>query len=65
MPGRKNDIKDAQWIATLLHKGLIRGSFIPPPVIQELKIYSRKHGWTYRPRLSCESGLWEQEEQAE
>ena len=34
MPGRKSDIKDAQWIATLLHKGLIRGSFVPPPVIQ-------------------------------
>jgi len=44
MPGRKSDIKDAQWIATLLHKGLIRGSFVPPPVIQELRVYSRKHG---------------------
>jgi len=43
MPGRKSDIKDAQWIATLLHKGLIRGSFVPPPVIQELRVYSRKH----------------------
>lgn len=44
MPGRKSDIKDAQWIATLLHKDLIRGSFVPPPVIQELRVYSRKHG---------------------
>ena len=44
MPGRKSDIKDAQWIATLLHKGMIRGSFVPPPVIQELRVYSRKHG---------------------
>jgi len=39
MPGRKSDIKDAQWIATLLHKGMMRGSFVPPPVIQELRIY--------------------------
>lgn len=42
MPGRKSDIKDAQWIATLLHKGMLRGSFVPPPVIQELRVYSRK-----------------------
>lgn len=44
MPGRKSDVKDAQWIATLLHKGMIRGSFVPPPVIQELRVYSRKQG---------------------
>ena len=44
MPGRKSDVKDAQWIATLLHKGMIRGSFVPPPLIQELRIYSRKQG---------------------
>jgi transposase len=44
MPGRKSDIKDAQWIATFLHKGMLRGSFVPSPVIQELRIYSRKQG---------------------
>ena len=42
MPGRKSDVKDAQWIATLLHKGMVRGSFVPPPVIRELRVYSRK-----------------------
>ena len=42
MPGRKSDVKDAQWIATLLHKGMVRGSFVPPPMIQELRVYSRK-----------------------
>ncbi|MCP6760415.1 MAG: transposase [Fischerella sp. CENA71] len=30
MPGRKTDIKDAQWIAELLQHGLLRVSFIPP-----------------------------------
>jgi len=30
VPGRKTDIKDAQWIAQLLRTGLLRGSFIPP-----------------------------------
>lgn len=44
MPGRKSDVKDAQWIATLLHKGMVRGSFVPSPLIQELRVYSRKYG---------------------
>jgi transposase len=43
MPGRKSDVKDAQWIACLLHKGMLRGSMIPSPVIQELRTYSRKY----------------------
>lgn len=30
VPGRKTDVKDAQWIAELLQHGLVRGSFIPP-----------------------------------
>jgi len=43
MPGRKSDVKDAQWIATLLHKGLLRGSLIPNKRIRELRSYSRKY----------------------
>ncbi len=43
MPGRKSDVKDAQWIATLLHKGLLRGSLIPCENIRELRTYSRKY----------------------
>ena len=43
MPGRKSDIKDAQWIACLLHKGMLRGSMIPSPTIQQLRVYSRKY----------------------
>ena len=30
VPGRKTDVKDAEWIADLLRHGLLRGSFIPP-----------------------------------
>jgi hypothetical protein len=37
MPGRKSDAKDAQWIAELLHKNLLRGSLVPSPLIQELR----------------------------
>ncbi len=29
VPGRKTDVKDAQWIADLLRHGLLRPSFIP------------------------------------
>ena len=43
MPGRKSDVKDAQWIACLLHKGMLRGSMIPTPAIQQLRVYSRKY----------------------
>ncbi len=43
IPGRKTDIKDAQWIATLLMKGLLRGSFIPDKHIRELREYERRY----------------------
>jgi transposase len=43
MPGRKSDAKDAQWISELLYKGMLRGSVIPKPVIQELRVYTRKY----------------------
>jgi transposase len=29
VPGRKTDVKDAEWIAELLRHGLLKGSFIP------------------------------------
>ncbi len=43
IPGRKSDVKDAQWIATLLHKGLLRGSLVPDKQIRELRSYSRRY----------------------
>jgi transposase len=43
MPGRKSDVKDAQWIATLLHKGLLRSSLVPGKQIRELRTYSRRY----------------------
>jgi len=43
MPGRKSDVKDAQWIATLLQKGLLRPSLVPNSTIRELRCYSRKY----------------------
>jgi transposase len=41
VPGRKNDVADAGWIAQLLEVGLLRASFVPPPVIRELRDLTR------------------------
>jgi transposase len=41
VPGRKSDVTDATWIADLLAHGLIRGSFVPPTPIQELRELTR------------------------
>ena len=41
VPGRKTDIKDCQWIAELLQHGLLRGSFVPPTPIRELRDLTR------------------------
>ena len=43
MPGRKSDVKDAQWIATLLYKDMLRKSFVPPKQIRTLRNYSRQY----------------------
>lgn len=42
VPGRKTDIGDAQWLATLARAGLLRGSFIPPAQLRELRLLSRQ-----------------------
>jgi len=41
VPGRKTDVKDAEWIAELLQYGLLRGSFIPPQPQRELRDLTR------------------------
>ena len=41
VPGRKSDVTDAAWLADLLAHGLIRGSFVPPRPIQELRDLTR------------------------
>lgn len=43
LPGRKSDVKDAQWIAQLLYKDMLRGSFVPGERIQELRSYTRAY----------------------
>ena len=42
LPGKKSDVKDAEWISTCLLKGLIRGSYVPSELIQQLRQYDRR-----------------------
>jgi transposase len=46
LPGRKTDVGDAAWLAELLEHGLLRGSFVPPAAIRQLRDLTR-----YRKRL--------------
>jgi transposase len=47
VPGRKTDMCDSEWLAVLARFGLVRGSFIPPKDLRELRLISR-----YRRKLS-------------
>ena len=42
VPGRKTDVKDCEWIAQLLQCGLLRGSFVPPVAIRQLRDLTRQ-----------------------
>ena len=52
VPGRKTDVNDATWIADLLAHGLIRGSFVPPRTVQELRALTRTRKQLVRERAS-------------
>jgi transposase len=41
VPGRKTDVLDCAWIAQLLEHGLLRGSFVPPPPLRDLRDLTR------------------------
>ncbi len=49
VPGRKADVKDCEWIADLLSHGLLKGSFVPPEPIRDLRDLTR-----YRKSLTDE-----------
>ena len=48
VPGRKTDMNDSQWLAVLARFGLVRGSFVPPQDLRELRLVSR-----YRRKLTA------------
>ena len=42
VPGRKTDVGDAHWLARLARAGLLRGSFVPPAKLRELRLIARQ-----------------------
>ena len=50
VPGRKTDIKDAQWLCQLLEAGLLRASFVPPKPIRTLRNLTRYRKATIQDR---------------
>lgn len=52
VPGRKTDVKDAQWIAELLAHGLVRPSFIPPRAQREVRDLTRYRTSFVRERVN-------------
>jgi len=41
VPGRKTDVRDCEWLAQLLECGLLRGSFVPPHAVRDLRDLTR------------------------
>lgn len=41
VPGRKTDVRDCEWLAQLLECGLLRGSFVPPSSVRDLRDLTR------------------------
>lgn len=57
VPGRKTDMKDCEWIAELLQHGLLRGSFIPPEHIRELRDLNRNRAILMQQRASVSNRI--------
>ena len=57
LPGRKSDVKDAQWIAQCLQKDLIKSSFVVDGVLQQMRQYSRQHRRLTKNRVRLEQQL--------
>jgi hypothetical protein len=53
LPGRKTDMKDCQWGATLHAHGLLRGGFVPPAQIRRLQDYLRLRADHISSAASC------------
>ncbi|GHT28437.1 hypothetical protein AGMMS49574_02740 [Bacteroidia bacterium] len=57
LPGRKSDVKDAQWIAECLQKDLIRGSFVPEEDTQQMRQYTRQYRRLTKSRVRLEQQM--------
>jgi len=57
VPGRKTDVRDAEWIADLLRHGLLRASFVPDRPQRELRELTRYRTTLTRERASERSRI--------
>ena len=64
VPGRKTDVKDAEWLADLLRHGLLRASFIPPAAVRDLRELTRYRQTLIRARTQEVNRLHKQLESA-
>src|SRR6478609_1880961 len=64
VPGRKTDVKDAEWIAQLLQHGLLSPSFIPKPEIREIRELTRCRAELVRDRAAVANRLQKELEDA-
>lgn len=57
VPGRKTDMKDAEWIAQLGRVGLIQNSYIPAPEVMELRLMTRRRQSYTQKRTQAKNEL--------
>ena len=64
IPGRKTDVKDAEWIADLLRHGLLKGSFIPSEEQRDVRELTRLRSSVVAERSRAVNRLQKLMEQA-
>jgi transposase len=57
VPGRKTDVKDAQWIAELLQHGLLKASFVPERAQRELRDLTRQRVQLVRQKVQVSNRI--------
>src|SRR6478609_7925469 len=51
VPGRKTDVKDAEWLAELLQHGLLKPSFVPDKPVRQLRDLTRQRVQLVRQKV--------------
>jgi transposase len=57
LPGRKSDVKDAQWIAECLQRELINDSYVPDETLQDMRQYSRRYHYLSKSKVRVEQRM--------
>ena len=57
LPGRKSDVKDAQWIAQCLQKELLKDSYVPSEEQQQMRQYARRYHYLVKQIVRAEQRM--------